>query len=97
MIHDVWRGVVSSLGLQSLRDVQAGAWRQQPAVLALMGLQQTVQLLEVGDDVVFDIRYGNLQANAAAVKGPCVVSSKHLADHARHHGDDLWIRGAMEP
>lgn len=44
-----------SLCLQSLDNIKAGAWGQRPAVLALVGLQQTVQLLEVCHDVVFDI------------------------------------------
>lgn len=78
--------------VQRLDDVQASTRGQRPAVLALVGLQQAVQLLQVGNYVVFDIWNGDLQPNAAAVEGPRVVSGKHLAYHAGDHRNDLWDR-----
>lgn len=80
--------------MQGLAEVEGRARGQRPVLLALVGLQQAVELLQVGHDVVFDVRDGDLQANAATVEGPCVVAGEHLRDHASHHGDDL--RGDRE-
>lgn len=79
----------ASLALQSLGDVQALHGRHGPALGPLVGLQQAVQLLQVRHDVVFDVGDGNLQADAAAVQGSCVVSREHLSDHACHHWNNL--------
>lgn len=75
--------------MQGLDNVHAGARRQSPALLTLVCLQQAVQLLEVGHDVVFDVWDGNLQANAAAVEGSGVIVGKHLTYHPGHHRNDL--------
>lgn len=75
--------------MQCLAEVEGGAGRQRPAVLALVGLQEAVELLQVGHDVVLDVGDGDLQANAAAVEGARGVAGEHLDDHASHHGDDL--------
>lgn len=78
-----------SLALQRVDEVQARARRQNPAVLALVGVQQAVELFQMGHDVVFDIGDGDLEAHASAVEGSRVVSGKHFRDHASHHGNDL--------
>ena len=54
-----------------------------------MGLQQAVELLEVRHNVVLDVGDGYLQAHAATVKGASAVPREHLADHARHHWNNL--------
>lgn len=45
----------SVLGLQGLVNIQARTRGQCPALLALVGLQQAVQMLQVGNYVVFYI------------------------------------------
>lgn len=61
-----------------------------PALLVV--LQQPVQLLQVRHDVVLDVRRGDLQPHAAAVKGAREVPREHLVDHPGHNGDDLLKR-----
>lgn len=58
-----------------------------PALLVV--LQQPVQLLQVCHDVVLDVRRGDLQPHAAAVKGSREVPREHLVDHPGHNGDHL--------
>lgn len=67
---------VASLGMQGLGQAHASPRGQslRPALLALVGLQQAVQLLQVGNDVVLDVRDGDLQAHAAAVEGAHAVA-----------------------
>lgn len=61
-------GGSGSLRLQSLREVEGGPRRQGPVLLPLMRLQEPVELLEVCDDVVFDVGDGDLQAHTSTVK-----------------------------
>jgi hypothetical protein len=77
-----------SLGRQSLWQLHAGG--RLHGLPALLGLKDAVQLLELSNDVIFDVWSGDLQANAATVKGPGKITRKHLIDHASHHWDDLF-------
>ena len=78
------------LGLQSGGELHAASRGHCPALPGgLVGLQQAVELLEVRHDVVLDVGDGYLQAHAATVKGASAVPREHLADHARHHWNNL--------
>ena len=61
---------------------------------AFLGLEDAVQLLQLGDDVILDVGSWDLQADAATVKGSCKITRKHLIDHSRHHGNDLFRQRA---
>lgn len=54
--------------------MQIGPWGHWPALVALVGLQEAVELFEVGDDVVLDVGNGDLQTHAAAVEGAHAVA-----------------------
>lgn len=79
-----------SLRRERLRHVHGGGLHRPPLLVVL---QQAVELLQVGHDVVLDVGGGDLQAHAAAVKGAREVTRKHLIDHPGHDGNDLCGRG----
>lgn len=82
-----------SLGRQGRGQLHAGG--RLHGLPALLGLKDAVQLLELSNDVVFDVWSGDLQSNAAAVKGPGEIARKHLVDHPSHHWNDLFRRQHM--
>lgn len=77
-----------SLGRQGRGQLHAGG--RLHGLPALLGLKDAVQLLELSDDVIFDVWGGDLQSNTAAVKGPGEIARKHLVDHPSHHWNDLF-------
>lgn len=70
-----------------------GGGLHRPPLLVV--LQQAVQLLQVGHDVVLDVRRRDLEAHAAAVKGAREVTGKHFIDHPGHNGNDLFKKKAV--
>lgn len=58
-----------------------------PRGLGLLILQQSVELLELLDGLVFQIRIGDLEADA--VCGPRELTREHLSQDPRHYRHDL--------
>lgn len=55
----------------------------------LMILQQAVELLQLGNDVVLDVRSGDLKPHTATVEGACEVTREHLIDHPSYNWNYL--------
>lgn len=70
-----------------------GGGLHRPPLLVV--LQQAVQLLQVGHDVVLDVRRRDLEAHAAAVEGAREVTGKHFVDHPGHNWNDLFKKKAV--